>query len=84
MMLVVVLFSAFYIVAETDHDCTGDDCPICACIQQCENILNQIGDGAAAQISVVAPVVFLLLFVLFSARSITQETLVSKKVRLNN
>lgn len=83
MMLVVVLLSASYIAAEADHDCTGDDCPICVCIQQCENILNQVG-GVATQVSIVAPVVFLLLFMLFSVYSISQETLVSKKVRLNN
>lgn len=81
MMLVVVLLSASYIAAEADHDCTGDDCPICVCIQQCENILNQVG-GVATQVSIVAPVVFLLLFMLFSVYSISQETLVSKKVRL--
>lgn len=83
MLLAIVLFSAFYIAAEADHDCTGDDCPICACIQQCENILNQVGDGAA-RVSMAAPVIFLLLFVLFPAQSIPQETLISRKVRLNN
>ena len=83
MMFVVVLFSVFCIAVEANHDCTGDDCPICACIQQCENILNQVGDGVSRG-SIVAPVVFLLLFVLFSVYSILQETLVSTKVRLNN
>ncbi|MBQ7562497.1 MAG: hypothetical protein IJT16_00740 [Lachnospiraceae bacterium] len=83
MMLVVVLFSASYIAAEADHDCAGDDCPVCVCIQLCENILNQVGD-VATRVSIAAPVVFLLLFVLFSVYSIPQETLISKKVRLNN
>lgn len=83
LMLVCMLFSAFYIAAEIDHDCTGDDCPICVCIQQCVKILDQVADGAV-QVSVAIPVFFIFLFVLFSVRSIVQETLVSKKVRLNN
>ena len=53
LMLFIVLFSAFYIAAEADHDCTGEDCPICACIQQCENTLHQIGDGIASQAAVI-------------------------------
>ena len=30
MMLVVVLFSFFYIAVEAGHDCRGENCPICA------------------------------------------------------
>lgn len=40
LMLAVMLFSAFYITAEAEHDCSGHDCPICVCIQQCENMLQ--------------------------------------------
>ena len=82
-MLVIVLLFSFYVAEEADHDCTGDDCPICACMQQCESVLHQVGDGTV-QVSVAAPVVFLFLFVLFSVRGIAQETLVSRKVRLND
>ena len=33
MMLAFVLFSAFYIAAEAEHDCEGEGCPICVCIE---------------------------------------------------
>lgn len=84
LMLFIMLFSAFYIASETDHDCTGEDCPICACIQQCENTLNQIGDGIAPQVAVIIPVVFLLVSIFLFESLFSQETLVSRKVRLNN
>ncbi len=84
LMLFVMLFSAFYISAETDHDCTGEDCPICACIQQCENTLHQIGDGIASSAAVIIPFAFLLVSIFHLASLFPQETLVSRKVRMNN
>ena len=61
MLLVFVLFSAFCIAAEADHDCCGEDCPICACIQMCENTLRGNKSGTAVQVSVLIPVLFALL-----------------------
>ena len=84
MMLFIVLFSAFYIAAEADHDCCGEDCPICACIHQCENILRGIGDGAAVRCAAVAPVILILFAAAFVIAAFSQDTLVSRKVRLNN
>ena len=84
MMFIAVLFSAFYIAAEADHDCCGEDCPICACIQQCENTLRGIGDGTAEQLSAVIPVMLIFLVAALPIAVLSQETLVSRKVRLNN
>ena len=84
LMLFIILFSAFYIAAEADHDCTVEDCPICACVQQCENTLHQMGDGIASCAAVIIPIVFLLVFIFLFAPLFSQETLVSRKVRLNN
>ena len=28
-VIFVVLISSFFVAAETNHDCTGEDCPIC-------------------------------------------------------
>lgn len=59
MVLVFVLFSFFYIAVETGHNCTEDDCPVCACIQQCEMILHQMGDGVVSTVFAVLSVIFL-------------------------
>ena len=83
MMLVVVLFSACFIAFEADHDCEGDDCHICACIRQCEIILNQAGDVTVQAVEATAVVIFFI-SALFSVYRIAPETLVSQKVRLNN
>ena len=83
-LLVIMLFSTFYIVAETDHVCTGEDCPICACIAQCENILHQLSDGTTGQLAVIFPIIFMLVAAFLLASDFAQETPVSRKVRLNN
>ena len=36
LFLFVTFASLFYIVKEENHHCTGEDCPICANIQQAE------------------------------------------------
>ncbi len=84
MMLVIVLFSSFYVAAEADHDCCGEDCPICAGIRQCENTLRRIGDGVAIQSAAVAPVILILFAAAFVNAVVSQDTPVSRKVRLNN
>ncbi len=84
MMLVVMLFSSFFIAAHADHDCTGEDCPICACIQQCENTLRGIGSGITALPAVIISVLISLLIMSFGVSSFQRDTPVSAKVRLNN
>lgn len=37
----------FYIAKEENHNCTGEDCPVCACIHQAEQNLKNLGTGLA-------------------------------------
>lgn len=83
-LMAVILFSALFRLFEADHDCAGDDCPICACIQQCELILNQFTNGVVAQAAVAVAVSLLVLAVAISAYTFIQATPVSRKVQLNN
>ena len=41
-VLFAVAFSAFYIVAESGHDCTGEHCAICHQIELCKNLLRSL------------------------------------------
>ena len=82
-MLVAMLFPSLYVAVEADHECIGYDCPVCACIQQCRNTLNQIG-AAVVSAYISAPLVVFLLLLPDFFGGVVQETLVSKKVRLNN
>ncbi len=85
MLLVLVLFSAFFLAAEAGHDCGhDDDCAICTCIKVCRAILKSIG-GAVAVAAVA------VLFVLtknteevVADRHLAVSSLVSYKIRLND
>lgn len=82
-MLVYVILSASYIAHESNHHCMDDNCPVCACIQQCEHTLRQLIDAVPVLIFFVLPVVCFL-STLFHLSVFTPETPVSTKVRLNN
>ena len=84
MMLVVVLISASYVAVESVHDCTGEECPICACINQCESTLRQVGGGVDLQAEFILPVFFILITAVSASAALTAETPVSRKIRLNN
>jgi hypothetical protein len=83
LMLFIVLFSAFYIAAEAGHDCRGEDCPVCACILQCEKTLHQTGEGAAPGTAVFILAAFLFFSILLVTADFPKETPVSRKIRLN-
>lgn len=84
LLLFAVQFFAFYLAAEANHNCSGDDCPICTCMQQCEHFLQQTGAGADGSVSVILPVFGIFLCVVFVSADIVQETPVSQKVRMNH
>ncbi len=84
MMLLMMLFSSFFLAAHADHDCTGEDCPICVCMHQCENIIRGAGNGIAAMSAVIVPVLLSVLLLSLGVCFVQEDTPVSEKVRLNN
>ncbi len=84
MILLVMLFSALFIISHTEHDCTGEDCPVCACLHQCENILYGAGDGSQLTASGIIPLAHIIGFILVSYCIVISDTPVSAKVRMNN
>lgn len=78
-----MLFSVFFIAVELHHDCSGEDCPICSVIHQCENTFKQVFSSGCVQTAIIMPILFAAVTLLITG-SITNETLVSMKVRLND
>ncbi len=84
LLVFVLLASAFYLSVETGHTCSDEDCPICENILACANVLRQAG---GAFVPHVIFMMILLLQVLVKDNilsTFSQESLVSKKVRMNN
>lgn len=84
MVLLIVLLSAFCLGHEAGHDCSGEDCPICDIMRQCENALRGLSEGIAAPAVVMLPAVLALFVAVLFVSFISSETLVSRKIRLNN
>ena len=84
LLLVTVLFSALFPAMEANHHCHGEDCPICSCIAMCEKTLRVLGDGGILLVFAVFHVLFLALSVSSAVKDSLVQTLVSRKVRLNN
>lgn len=83
MMLALVLFSSFFIEAAADHDCEGDDCPVCALIHICESFMHRL---ALTEVQVL-----LIISVLLSVQAVfiyddilKYRTPITFKVRMNN
>ena len=82
MVVFVMLFSAAFVIAEADHDCIGEDCPICHQIYICENTLRSVGFAAAAVIFAVFSSLFLITLPVFAKKQACNTSLVSLKVKL--
>lgn len=78
----VLLFSATFIAVEANHDCVGDNCPICQQINTCKNILDSIALAGAAASFAAALLHVLYKAILPYAENISKITLISLKVEL--
>ena len=76
----------FFVIAEAGHDCSGDHCPICACVAQCEHQLALLGAGGSVAAAVTPCGLWLLLVLAMRAagRPPPSKTRVTAKVRLDD
>lgn len=83
-LVLTAFFSAYYISAELDHDCSGDGCPVCAVIQLCENFLRQAGSGNVQPGFEIFRAFDILFAAAFLSLFLVKKTPVKEKIRLNN
>lgn len=84
LMIALVLFSFIYVVAEADHDCEGEHCQVCECIEICAGILQKFGFKASSSVQLGVAALIPLLAAVILTGTYTGTTPVSLKVRLNN
>jgi hypothetical protein len=79
-----MLLSVLFIAHETNHECIGEDCQVCARLAACENSLKNIS-GAVTASAVLAAVCFVFVRALLGA-SVTGVPLtpVSLKAKLSD
>lgn len=82
-MLCSLLFSCFYIAAEADHDCAGENCVICACLAQCESALHRFSSAMHAGQNNLMFAFIAVAAAYLTLQAFAQDTPVSIKVRMN-
>lgn len=81
--LMIVLASALFEVLHADHDCSGENCPVCVQISVCEKLLTS-GTVSAAVVMLAVCSAAALTSVRKIKSSKRRDTLLSLKVMLLN
>lgn len=83
--LFVLFFSTIYINTHVNHHCNDTEhCPICTMIEQCQQVVRNIGlDFAIAATTFFFLIVTAKAVIYFNYQSV-QTTLISQKVRLDS
>ena len=80
----VTFASLFYIAKEENHKCTGEDCPICACVHQAEQTLKNLSTGMIVAFCTLVVLEAGILVIPVCFIKLIPRSLVSQKVRLND
>ena len=83
-VMFVMIGSALFIAAEVDHDCIGENCPICFQINVCRNTLKTLSLAVCAAVFAVAFTYTLRVSISAHAETATGNSLVTLKVKLSD
>ena len=81
---VIMLYSAFFVGAEADHDCVGEGCQICYQVDACQNTLKSLSLAVCVTAVAVAFTYTLCRCISLCMDYAQRDTLVSLKVKLSN
>ncbi|MCR5509704.1 MAG: hypothetical protein K6F54_01920 [Lachnospiraceae bacterium] len=52
LLVLTVLFSNAFMIEESHHTCSDDECPICETLKLCDRLLRQTSGGVTAPVMV--------------------------------
>ncbi len=84
MLVFSLLFSAVYAAIESGHDCTGEECPICFSLIQCEEIIRLLKITVILLLTTFFTQTNSVRLVNKPAFCLCELTPISLKVQLNN
>ena len=83
-LIAVLSLSLIFLVKEAGHQCTGEDCPVCAGIHQIRQSIRQIGGGEAVEAAAVPALIVSALLAFSSVSYVSSTSLITQKVRMDN
>ncbi len=78
-----VLVSGIFLIHEIRHDCSGEDCPVCAAMEQCEEAVRTLCTGLVILAAVILSALPLLISGSRPSHPVLSCTPVSAKTRIN-
>lgn len=79
-----LLLSVLFLVRESAHRCSGENCPVCERMHEAEQAVRQLGGAAGGAVSLPNEAAFFLLLPIFIRLYRSCSTPISSKVRLND
>ena len=83
-VLFITAFMMFVVPHELEHDCCGEECPICACIHLVEQTVHSLSVTITSLISMFSIIVLLYTCIAEFNSGMPSCSLIKEKVRLNN
>ena len=83
-IFIVFMTSLFAITHEADHDCIGENCPICTVIALCQNTLKMLSDVTVAVVALFTCFFFITSIIAFFRIVLYNKTPILLKDKLLN
>ena len=84
LMVLSLLCAFFFIAFEAHHECEGEECPICACLEECVRTVRSLGDSLPILSALVVIYVATVLVSLAESGELIFFTPILSKVRMND
>ncbi len=83
-IMAVIVSSALFIAVKSEHNCTGEDCTVCASISVCKDKLKTFSSGTVFENTISLGIFFILINIIIYVITKFFDTPVSLKVKLLN
>ena len=84
LIIFMLLFSVFFEAFEAHHECDGEDCAICLCLDSVSNILSGLKTAAGPAAVPVLTVIFLAALSVIENRKMSHATPIDLRTQMNN
>ena len=83
-VMLSVLCALLFIAFEAHHECEGENCPICACLEECVRTVRGLGESLPVLSACVVIYIAAVFVSLAESRELIFNTPILFKVRMND
>ena len=83
-LILSFILTLFFIAAEAHHECSGEDCPICICLDECVNTVKGFCNSLPILSAVLAAFTAVVLCSFVVSKELVFNTPILTKVRMND